>query len=102
MVMAPVETKTPGRFMARRNESSVTSAALTFGGGCVVNRRQAVFVADDVLDLHRDRGVLAQELLGVFAPLADRLALVAEERATLFDHAQFGRDVENIARLADA
>src|SRR5690554_1492272 len=97
------QPKTPGA-IARTpaHQIGVIERPLFAGGRVVVNRRQAVFIADHVFDLHRDLGVFAQELLGVFTPLADRVTLVAEERAALLDHAQIGGDVQDIARFADA
>src|SRR5262245_27553530 len=60
-------------------------------------------VGEDLpLDLLRDVGMLAEELLGVLAPLADAVAGEAEPGARLFDRAALGAEVDQIAFMADA
>ena len=59
-------------------------------------------VADGLLDLGRDLGMVAQELLGVLAALADPLRLVGEPGAGLLDHAGLDAEVDQLAGLGDA
>ena len=60
-------------------------------------------VGEDLrLDLLRHVGVLAQELLGVLAALADALAVEGEPGAALLDRAALGAEVDEVALAADA
>src|SRR6516165_9469928 len=59
-------------------------------------------VGEDLrLDLAGHVGVLAQELLGVLAPLADAIAGEAEPGAGLLDGAALGAEVDEIPLVAD-
>src|SRR5450432_2788867 len=61
----------------------------------------AVVGEDLGLDLLGDVRVVAQELLGVLAALADALALEAEPGARLLDGAALGAEVDDVALVAD-
>jgi hypothetical protein len=58
--------------------------------------------ADLGVDLAQDLGILAQELLGTFPPLADLLLAVGEPRATLVDHVRRHAEVDDVAQVADS
>src|SRR5919201_232007 len=58
--------------------------------------------ADLALDLIADRGVLAQELFGVLAPLAQPCLAEGEEGAALFDQAHLHAHVDDAAFFTDA
>src|SRR5919106_4680485 len=63
---------------------------------------EAGLSADRRLDRARDLGMLLQIGLGVFAPLADPLAVVGEPRAGFLDHARPAAEVQELAGLGDA
>src|SRR5262249_31105619 len=58
-------------------------------------------LADGLLDDTGDIGVVAQELLGVLAALADALAAVREPRPRLLHHTGGGAEVDELADLRD-
>src|SRR5271166_2138379 len=62
----------------------------------------AGLLAHALLDRVRHCRMLAQERLGVLPPLADALAVEAEPRARLLDHAGLHAQVDQLAHLADA
>ncbi len=62
--------------------------------------RDPELLADLVLDLVGDVGVVAQERLRVLAPLADALVAVGEPGAALLDDLVLDPEVDQLARLA--
>src|SRR5205814_8606780 len=56
--------------------------------------RHPELTADAILDRLRDAGVVLQELLRVFAAVAEALAAVRAPRAALLDDALFDADVD--------
>src|SRR5271155_5561805 len=57
---------------------------------------------DRRLDLFGDIGIAFEECLGVFAALADALAVIGEPGAGLFDDAGFDAEIDQFAGLGDA
>src|SRR6185437_6555486 len=76
------------------------------GGGRLGGRRlgggQAEDLAHLVVELLGEVGMLGQVLLGVFAALADALALVRIPRARLFDQILLGGQIHQVAGVGDA
>src|SRR3974390_123459 len=66
------------------------------------HRRQPQRLADFGLQLLADVRVVLEELLGVFAALADAVALVAEPRTRLLHQVQVDRQVDEVAFMRDA
>src|SRR5437773_10111715 len=65
-------------------------------------RPQPELLAPLGLDLRRDLGMLAQEIAGVLAALADAIAAECVPGAGLLDDALLGRDVDQLSLLGDA
>src|SRR5580765_4468758 len=63
---------------------------------------EAELAADAIFDRLRDVRVFLQELLRVFAALAQTLAAVGEPRAGLFNDSLVDADVDEVAHLRDA
>src|SRR6185437_1961268 len=58
--------------------------------------------ADGALDGVGGLGIVLQILLGVFAALADALAVIGEPRAGFLDHAGLDAEIEQFAALRNA
>src|SRR5262249_56845048 len=63
---------------------------------------EAGVLPDRGLDPGGDVGIGLEKRLGVFAPLADALAVIGEPGARFFDHARFHAKVDQLAALRHA
>src|SRR5207248_4259492 len=90
------------RGSARLGLAGLCSKCLLLGGGRLVAalaihhraRHQAGVLADRLLDLAGDLGILLQELLGVLAALPDALTVVGKPGTRLLHHAGSRAEVD--------